>query len=129
MTTVSITFVCPAPLRFAGNQMMMVLQEGLGDGNTFATPSRVDADENEYSVARFDVSPEWLIAMQAPMVRPEWDTEDHIDMAAAATAQASLVFWDGTGPHPMPSASTIVATLYTPALEALTVMGLTEPEI
>ena len=58
-----------------------------------ASTPRWHSGDVAYSAASFPVRDEWVQKAQSPLVRPEWDTEEIIDMAAANRAQAALVFW------------------------------------
>lgn len=86
-------FAVPEALIFAANQLAMVVAYGPADDKTFSPPNATDAEGNRYQ-ARNIWAPEALfVALQASLVRPEWDTEDYIDMDAAKQAQDALVLW------------------------------------
>ena len=87
-----ITCAAPEALVYAANQYAMCLAYGPADGETYVGLNWVDADGNLYAATSFEARDEWIIAAQAPLVRPAWDTEEIIDMDAAEEAQAVLVF-------------------------------------
>jgi len=87
-----ITCAAPEALVYASNQLAMCLAYGPADGETYVGLNWVDADGNLYAATSFEARDEWIIAAQAPLVRPAWDTEEIIDMPAAEAAQAVLVY-------------------------------------
>ena len=89
---ITITAAVSEALRSDANQLAMVLAFSEADSNTFATP-RWHSGDVAYSAASFPVRDEWVQEAQSPLVRPEWDTEEIIDMDAANRAQSALVFW------------------------------------
>lgn len=130
MSQLSITVACPAAMRDDANSLAMVLGEGPGDGRTYRHLTLEDAAGNLYTWARFDARPEWVQASQSALTRPEWDVEPYrINMAGANRAQAALVFWAGTGPHPQAAPDKLVASAAVPAEQALAAMGLTKVEV
>ena len=127
-----ITAAAPKALRDDCNQLAMVLAFSEADANTYGALNWQDADGNLYAAASFVASDEWVAAASQPLQRPEWDTEELIDMEAATRAQAAMVVWLGEGddpenPVPIPQASTDKLTVVAgdDGLEALTLMGLT----
>lgn len=87
-----ITCSCPAALVSDGNQLAMALGFSEADGQTYNGLNWQDAQGNLYAAASFEAREEWIAFAQAPLVRPEWDVNEVIDMVAAAQAQAALVF-------------------------------------
>ena len=88
-----VTAACPEALIEDANHLAMCLAFSEADGETYRTPCGCqDAAGNRYACASFEARDEWLTAAQSPLQRPEWDTASIIDMAAAARAQAALVF-------------------------------------
>lgn len=115
-------FAVPEALIFAANQLAMVVAYGPADDQTFGPANSVDAEGNRYQ-ARNIWAPETLFAaLQAPLVRPEWDTEDYIDMDAAKQAQDALVLLQEPA-LATPKAITAVANIS--GEFALQAMGLT----
>lgn len=87
-----ITCSCPDALVSDGNQLAMALGFSEADGETYRGLNWQDAQGNLYAAASFEARDEWIAFAQAPLVRPEWDVNEVIDMVAAAQAQAALVF-------------------------------------
>jgi hypothetical protein len=87
-----ITAAAPEALIYECNQLAMCLAYGPADGETYVGLNWVDADGNLYAATSFEASYQWIIATQSPLVRPAWDTEETIDMDAAAEAPAVLVY-------------------------------------
>jgi hypothetical protein len=87
-----ITAACPEAMIGDSNHLAMVLAHGPADGETYRAPCWQDSEGNLYAAASFEARPEWIGMAQSPLVRPEWDTDEIVDMAAAARAQAALVF-------------------------------------
>lgn len=107
---ITITAAVSETLRSDANQLAMVLAFSEADAQTFQPP-RWHSGDIAYSAASFPVRDEWVQKALSPLVRPEWDTEEIIDMAAANRAQAALVFWvpeydeDGNLVTPPPQAA------------------------
>jgi hypothetical protein len=119
-------FCVPSHLVFAANQLAMVVASSVADGMTFEAPNVVDADGNLYYVRNIWASKGLVPALQKPLVRPAWDVDEVIDMDAAATAQAALVFSLETV-LAMPDKLTALGG--PDAVVALAAMGLTAKEM
>lgn len=122
-----ITAACPAALVGDANNLAMVLAFGPEDASTYVGLNWQDAQGNLYAAASWEARPEWIEAATQPLTRPAWDTEQIIDMDAAARAQAALVFWwpseDASAPPAAsPTALTAIAGMSGP--DALAAMGL-----
>lgn len=116
-----ITAAAPEALVFYANQMAMCLGYGPADGETFVGNGWQDAAGNLYSAASWEASDDWIARATAPLVRPEWDTTDLIDMDAANAAQAALVF----NPNPLiATPSQIIAVTGDDGPAMLSAMGL-----
>ena len=127
-----ITAACPEALVSDANQLAMCLAYSTADGETYRLPCGwQDAEGNLYSAASWEASAEWVAAAQQPLQRPAWDTDEVIDMEAAARAQAALVFWvpgeDAPAP-PQASAAALTAVGGMSGPEALAAMGLVQVE-
>lgn len=128
-----ITCSCPAALVDDANQLAMCLGFSEADSETYRGLNWQDANGNLYAAASFEARPEWIMAAQAPLQRPAWDTAEIIDMDAAARAQAALVFWQAAEDSPTPPAAdptklTAIGGMEGPS--ALAMMGLTPtPEV
>jgi hypothetical protein len=120
-----VTAACPVALISDANHLAMALAYGPADGETYRNPQWQDADGNLYAAASFEARPEWIGMAQAPLVRPDWDTGEIIDMDAAARAQAALVF--ALEPTPaVPGQLTAIGGMG--GLDALAAMGLAQIE-
>jgi len=117
-----ITCAAPEALVYSANQYAMCLAYGPADGETYVGLNWVDSSGNLYAATSFEARDEWIIAAQAPLVRPAWDTEEIIDMVAAAEAQAVLVF-STEAVLAIPGQLTAIGGPNGP--DALTLMGLT----
>ena len=122
-----ITVSCPQALIPQANQLAMCLAFSEADSRTYGAPNWQDAQGNLYAAASFLSRQEWIDAAQSQLVRPPWDTEEIIDMAAAAEAQAAMQFWlpDAPGFPPAASTSHLIAVGGMEGIAALAAMGLT----
>jgi hypothetical protein len=110
------------------NHFAMVLGYSEADGLTYRNPSWQDAQGNLYALASLPVSDLFVGAATSPLVRPEWDTEEVIDMAKASQAQALVLIWmpsEETPDAPQANPSQIVAILGMDGSGAIKAMGLT----
>jgi len=121
-----LTIACPDALRDDANNLAMVLGYGLGDALTYGELNWQDADGNLYAVASLPVSAAFTTAAQSGLQRPLWDTDSHVNMAAASRAQAALVF-SLTPVTAMPY--NLTACVGDDALATLAAMGLTQVEV
>ncbi len=99
-----ITMICPEMHVGDANNLIMALGAGSADGLTFDALGWQDADGARYSVASWDASQDWL----GPLVRPGWDADSAVNMAAAGRAQGAVVLHDpgeGDAPAPVPKAT------------------------
>jgi hypothetical protein len=105
----------------------MVLAFSEADANTYGALNWQDADGNLYAAASWEASEQWIDLVQAPLVRPEWDADEIIDMEAAERAQATLVYWtpDGETETTPASPAALTAIGGVNGLDALAAMGLT----
>ena len=87
-----ITAAAPEAMISDANNYAMCLGQSEADGQTYNGLNWQDADGNLYAAASFEARDEWITFAQAPLVRPAWDVNEIIDMAAAERAQAALVF-------------------------------------
>jgi hypothetical protein len=126
-----LTATAPEALRDACNQLAMVLAFGPPDAKTYGSLRWQDSEGNLYAAASFIALDHWIAAATQPLERPEWDTEEIIDMEAAERAQAAMVVYLGSGdgeepisvPQASPDALTVVAG--DDGLSAIASMGLT----
>ena len=87
-----LTIACPDALRDDANQLAMVLGYGPADAATYGALNWQDDDGNLYAVASLPVSDAFTTTAQSGLQRPTWDTDNHVNMAAANRAHAALVF-------------------------------------
>jgi len=121
-----ITIACPATLRSDANNLAMVLGYGPDDAETYVALNWQDAGGSLYACASLTVSDTFTTAAQSGLQRPAWDTDIHVNMAAANSAQAALVF-SLTPVAAMPDKLT--ACVGDDALAVLAAMGLTQVEV
>ena len=109
------------------NHYAMALGYSEADGLTYRNPSWEDADGNLYAVASLPVSEVFVGAATSPLVRPEWDGGEVIDITKATQAQGLVALWsvsDETDP-PQAAPDQITAILGMGGVEAIETMGLT----
>lgn len=117
-----ITVACPAALVSEANQLAAALGESMADAETFSFAGWQDDSGNLFSAASVIVSDSWITKAQEPLTRPEWDTSEEIDMGAASSAQAVLVFVS----EPTPATTNqITAMIWDDGVGALVMMGIT----
>jgi len=123
-----ITIACPAAHTDDANQLAMVLGYGPADGLTYSNVGYQDALGNLYACASLPVGDSFVSTATSQLQRPEWDTEEVIDMDKAAQAQGLVLLWMPNEDYPYPpqaNPSQIVATLGMGGQEAISAMGLT----
>ena len=121
-----LTIACPNALRDDANNLAMVLGYRPDDAETYVGLNWQDAGGNLYACASLIVSDTFTTTAQSPLQRPAWDTDIHVNMAAADRAQAALVF-SLTPVTAMPNKLT--ACTGDDALATLAAMGLTQVEV
>jgi len=119
-----ITVACGEALISDANNLAMVLAKSEADNLTYRDPTWQDANGNVYAVTSFEVTEDWVNRAQSPLVRPDWDVNDFIDMGAANRAQAALVF-EAVPNIPTADPTALTALAGPSAREALILMGLT----
>ena len=121
-----ITIPCPAAWRPDANHFAMALGFGPADALTYGSLNWLDTAGSLYACASLIVSDAFTTAAQSGLQRPAWDTDSHVNMAAADRAQAALVF-SLTPVTAMPNKLT--ACTGDDALATLAAMGLTQVEV
>ena len=121
-----LTIACPDAMRDDANQLAMVLGYGPDDVATYGPLNWQDTDDNLYACSSLPVGPLFTTVAQTALQRPEWDTDNHVNMAGANRAQAALVF-SLTPVLAMPDKLTACAG--DDALATLAAMGLTQVEV
>lgn len=125
---IRITAAAPEAMMDDANALAMAIAYSEADGQTYRAATWQDAQGNLYAAASWEARPEWIAAATQPLTRPAWDTEQIIDMAAAARAQAALVFWMGEGEPPQATTTALTAIAGMSGPDALALMGLTPVE-
>jgi len=121
-----ITIPCPEALRDDANNLAMVLGYGPDDAQTYVALNWQDAGGNLYACASLPVSDAFTATAQSGLQRPAWDTDNHVNMAAADRAQAALVF---SLTHVTAMPDKLTACTGDDALAVLAAMGLTRVEV
>ena len=121
-----LTIACPDALRDDANDLAMVLGFGPDDALTYGGLNWQDDDGNLYACASLTVSDAFTTTAQSGLQRPEWDDDNHVNMAGANRAQAALVF-SLTPVTAMPDKLTACAG--DDALATLAAMGMTQVEV
>jgi len=106
----------------------MVLGYGPADGITYSNVGYQDALGNLYACASLPVGDSFVSTATSPLERPEWDTEEVIDMDKAAQAQGLVLLWAPNEDDPYPpqaNPSQITAILGMDGVAAVAAMGLT----
>lgn len=132
MTSIPLTVACPEALRDDANNFAMLFGSGPANGNTYRATNWQDADGNLYAVSASYVGLGFVHGARSTLVRPEWDTDNHINMAGAGRTQAALVVAQygvdlETGePLPVPKAvpGKLTAVLGADAMTAIELLGL-----
>ena len=121
-----LTIACPDALRDDANNLAMVLGYGPDDAETYGELNWQDVNGNLYACASLTVSDTFTTAAQSGLQRPAWDTDSHVNMAAANRAQAALVFsLEAVEVAP----DKLTACAGDDALATLAAMGLTRVEV
>jgi hypothetical protein len=92
VTNIFVPTCCCVTLLDDANQLAMVLGESTADADTW-THTPFQYQQNLYSTRNLWVSPQWIrgiIDASNPLARPDWDTEQLIDMAAAQRARDAI---------------------------------------
>jgi hypothetical protein len=117
-----MTFICPEHLCDAANHLFMALGADADEGRTFAAALwRTEAKER-FAAASLDAPSAWLAKLEPPLLRPDWDADGTVDLAAAHAAAARLEFGADAPDHPM--ADRILVVTGTPGWQVLAELGL-----
>lgn len=123
-----LTIACPAAHANDSNQLAMVLGYGPADGLTYSNVGYQDAFGNLYACASLPVGEGFIGAATSALQRPEWDTDNTVNMAGAARAQALVALWVATDENPEPplaNPNVITAVAGEDGVSMITAMGLT----
>lgn len=126
-----LTIATPAVHIDNANHLAMVLGYSEADGLTYRNPSWQDAQGNIYACASLPVGDNFVTNATSPLVRPEWDTDETIDMTKAAQAQALVVLWSAgnEAPPPLATPAQITAILGMDGADAIASMGLAAVDV
>ena len=122
-----LTIACPAAHIDNANQLAMVLGYSEADGLTYRGLSWHDAQGNLYALASLPVGDSFVSKAISPLVRPEWDADEVIDMDKASQAQGLVVFWQPTEESPdapLATPDAITAVAGDDAVSMIAAMGL-----
>jgi hypothetical protein len=120
--TARVTVACAAALVPDANHLAMVLGQSAADARTYAIGAWQDGNGNPVACASFLARTEWLEGAQSALVRPAWDTDQSIDMTAAARAQAALDLSPGVQAGP----GKLAVIIGLSGADALAAMGVTQ---
>lgn len=128
----TIVAACPEAHRDDANQLAPCLGTSLADLETYGEANYQDADENRYTVVSFAATQTVIDAVDyGTAVRPEFDTDELIDLVAAQRALDILEVYDPSKDEddpstpPLATPSAIVSYISTDIGGAITQMGLT----
>ena len=124
-----LTITCPASLIPDANHLAMVLGYGPADAGTYGALGWQDAGGNLYTAASLEVSPVFVGAATRPLVRPEWDVDNTVNMAAAGRAQARVVIWQDGEADPVAAPGVILAMFHPDPLAVLELSGVARIEV
>ena len=122
-----ITIACPVAMTSDANHLAMVLAFGPADALTYGEGTWQDDASNLYSAASGIIGSQFLGMATSTLVRPAWDTDNLVNMAGAARAQAAVALIQGDD-SPLASPTQITAILGDDGLAALAAMGLAPVE-
>lgn len=127
-----LTIACPQAHIADANQLAMVLGYSEADKDTYREPQWQDAQGNLYSLASLPVSEGFIGAATSALQRPEWDTDNTVNMAGAARAQALVSLWMATEEAPTPPIAApdiILAMVGDDPLALVAAAGLTQVQL
>ena len=122
-----ITISCPVAMTSDANHLAMVLGFGPADALTYTGGRWQDSDGALYAVASAVIGEGFVPRATTTLVRPAWDTTNHVNMAGAGRAQAAVALIQGDA-SPLASPTRITAIIGDDGLAALAAMGLTPVE-
>jgi hypothetical protein len=107
--------VCPEALFDIANRFAMVIGEGPAEALTWRS-APFEKDGTRYATYNLLLSPGAFAIASQPLVRPEWDTEEVIDMDKATLCQSRVDFVDVAAleegdPFPQPNPERILVLL------------------
>jgi hypothetical protein len=122
-----ITIACPVSMVSDANHLAMILAFGPADALTYNGGTWRDESGNLYSAASGIIGSQFLGLATSALARPSWDTDNVVNMAGAARAQAAVALIQD-GASPLASPTRITAIIGDDGLAALAAMGLVPVE-
>lgn len=105
---IRITLICPEPLLADARHLMMALGTGPTEGDALRLAGWQDRQGGmPVAVASTEMTQDWLAALAAPLMRPDWDHTALVDMNAAMRAQSALHGWSDLA-TPLPTSGTVI---------------------
>lgn len=95
--SIRVTLICPEALIDEANHLAMVLGYSAADIDTYGEPRWQDDSGNLYTVASTLVFGAFVENATSALERPEWDTDNTVNMAAANRAQSKVSIWGLSG--------------------------------
>ena len=123
-----ITISCPVAMTSDANHLAMVLGFGPADALTYTGGRWQDSDGALYAVASAVIGGGFVPRATSALVRPEWDTDNLVNMTGAGRAQAAVALIQD-GVSPLASPTRITAIIGDDGLAALAAMGLVPVEV
>ena len=122
-----LTIIVPEAHMAAANHLGMCKGYSEADGLSYRGANWQDAQGNLYSTTSL-MSSQFAADPMTPCERPEWDTEEVVDLVQASYAQSLIEVYTPSDPDstkPTLSSNTIVVVRGPLPLEALSLIGLT----
>jgi hypothetical protein len=121
-----LTIAVPVAHESDANHYAMVLGYSASEAKTYSLANWEDTIGNLYAVASLGISDTFIGTATSALVRPAWDTQNTINMTAAARAQAMVSLWlvgsDAAPTQAAPDRITAIGGME--GLDALAAMGL-----
>jgi hypothetical protein len=121
-----LTIIVPEAHMTAANHLGMCKGYSEADGLSYRGANWQDAQGNLYSTTSL-MSHQFAADPMAPCERPEWDTEEVVDLVQAAAAQGMIQLYTPSDPDsvkPTLGPDTIIVVRGPLPLDALAMMGI-----
>lgn len=121
-----LTIIVPEAHMTAANHLGMCKGYSEADGLSYRGANWTDAEGNLYSTTSL-MSSQFAADPMVPCERPEWDTEEVVDLTQATAAQAMIQVYTPSDPdsvNPTLGPDTIVVVRGPLPLDALAMMGI-----
>jgi len=125
-----LTILVPEAHMTAANHLGMCKGYSEADGLSYRGANWQDAEGNLYSTTSL-MSSQFAADPMAPCERPEWDTNEVVDLGQATAAQAMIQLYTPSDPDsvkPTLGPNTIVVVRGPLPLDALAMMGISAVE-